>query len=261
MANAGDTDIPVRWLSALDTPLRRVILESPYAGDIERNVAYARAAMRDSLLRGEAPIASHLLYTQPGVLDDQVSRRAAPGDRGRARMARRRRGDGRLPGPRCLTRNGTRNQGGPGGGSPGRIPDPEPALKSPPGGARFVVAIMAIRAYGGGDVSETQFDRISWRPGKRNRTRPRQRDYGGQREAPAGLVAARKFVGLGTNAAKKCKRTAVSTGKPCRHPAMRGSDYCLSHGGSAQVSRQRAYVSTLPALQAKARKAVEKPEE
>jgi hypothetical protein len=120
---------------------------------------------------------------------------------------------------------------------------------------------MAIRAYGGGDVSETQFDRISWRPGKRNRTRPRQRDYGGQREAPAGLVAARKFVGLGTNAAKKCKRIAVSTGKPCRHPAMRGSDYCLSHGGSAQVSRQRAYVSTLPALQAKARKAVERAEE
>jgi hypothetical protein len=47
-----------------------VIIESPYAGDIERNVAYARACLRDSLLRGEAPIASHLLYTQPGVLDD-----------------------------------------------------------------------------------------------------------------------------------------------------------------------------------------------
>lgn len=26
--------------------------------------------MRDSLLMGEAPIASHLLYTQPGILDD-----------------------------------------------------------------------------------------------------------------------------------------------------------------------------------------------
>lgn len=26
--------------------------------------------MRDSLLRGEAPIASHLLYTQPGILND-----------------------------------------------------------------------------------------------------------------------------------------------------------------------------------------------
>lgn len=52
------------------TQPRRVILESPYAGDVEANVAYARAALRDSLTRGEAPIASHLLYTQPGVLDD-----------------------------------------------------------------------------------------------------------------------------------------------------------------------------------------------
>lgn len=49
---------------------RLVIVESPYAGDVERNVAYARAAVRDSLSRGEAPIASHLLYTQPGVLND-----------------------------------------------------------------------------------------------------------------------------------------------------------------------------------------------
>jgi hypothetical protein len=47
-----------------------VIVESPYAGDVARNVAYARAAMRDCLLRGEAPYASHLLYTQEGVLDD-----------------------------------------------------------------------------------------------------------------------------------------------------------------------------------------------
>lgn len=51
---------------------RLVILESPYAGDVEANVAYARAALRDSLMRGEAPIASHLLYTQPGVLDDNL---------------------------------------------------------------------------------------------------------------------------------------------------------------------------------------------
>lgn len=49
---------------------RLVIIESPYAGDIERNTAYARACMRDSVNRGEAPFASHLLYTQPGVLDD-----------------------------------------------------------------------------------------------------------------------------------------------------------------------------------------------
>ncbi len=52
--------------------MRRVILESPYAGDVEKNIEYAREAVRDSLSRGEAPIASHLLYTQPGVLRDNV---------------------------------------------------------------------------------------------------------------------------------------------------------------------------------------------
>ncbi len=50
--------------------MRRVIVESPFAGDVERNLRYARAALRDSLHRGEAPLASHLLYTQPGVLLD-----------------------------------------------------------------------------------------------------------------------------------------------------------------------------------------------
>ncbi|MDP3327198.1 hypothetical protein [Parvibaculum sp.] len=52
--------------------MKLVILESPYAGDIEANVEYARACVRDSLSRGEAPIASHLLYTQPGILRDEV---------------------------------------------------------------------------------------------------------------------------------------------------------------------------------------------
>lgn len=49
-----------------------VIIESPYAGEVDANVAYARAAMRDSILRGEHPIASHLLYTQSGILDDNI---------------------------------------------------------------------------------------------------------------------------------------------------------------------------------------------
>lgn len=56
-----------------------VILESPYAGDVERNVAYARRCVRDSLLRGEAPIASHPLYTQPGILNDTVPAERAQG--------------------------------------------------------------------------------------------------------------------------------------------------------------------------------------
>ena len=51
--------------------MRLVILESPYAGEIDANVEYARACVRDSLSRGEAPIASHLLYTQPGILRDE----------------------------------------------------------------------------------------------------------------------------------------------------------------------------------------------
>ena len=44
--------------------------ESPYAGDVERNLSCLRACMADCLRRGEAPFASHALYTQPGVLDD-----------------------------------------------------------------------------------------------------------------------------------------------------------------------------------------------
>lgn len=50
--------------------MKLVIIESPFAGDIEENLSYARKAVSDSLRRGEAPIASHLLYTQDGILDD-----------------------------------------------------------------------------------------------------------------------------------------------------------------------------------------------
>lgn len=50
--------------------MRTVIIESPFAGDVEINIKYARACMRDCLSRGEAPFASHLLYTQDGVLND-----------------------------------------------------------------------------------------------------------------------------------------------------------------------------------------------
>lgn len=56
----------------MTNPMRLVILESPFAGDVTENIEYARRAVRDALSRGEAPIASHLLYTQPGVLRDDV---------------------------------------------------------------------------------------------------------------------------------------------------------------------------------------------
>jgi hypothetical protein len=50
--------------------MRKVVLESPYKGNIPDNVNYAKACIRDCLSRGEAPIASHLLLTQDGILDD-----------------------------------------------------------------------------------------------------------------------------------------------------------------------------------------------
>jgi hypothetical protein len=54
--------------------MKRVVVESPYAGEVDDNAAYARACLLDCLRRGEAPFASHLLYIQ--VLDD-----AKPGER------------------------------------------------------------------------------------------------------------------------------------------------------------------------------------
>lgn len=63
--------------------MRLVILESPYGSPdpsiVARNVRYARACMLDCFDRGEAPFASHLLYTQPSVLDDRVPEERAKG--------------------------------------------------------------------------------------------------------------------------------------------------------------------------------------
>lgn len=61
--------------------MKLVILESPFAPYLtgpdnkrteQDNIEYARACVRHSLSLGEAPIASHLLYTQPGVLNDYI---------------------------------------------------------------------------------------------------------------------------------------------------------------------------------------------
>ncbi len=51
-----------------------VVIESPFAGNCKKNIEYARACMKDCFLRGEYPFASHLLYTQPGILDDNDSK-------------------------------------------------------------------------------------------------------------------------------------------------------------------------------------------
>lgn len=54
--------------------MKRVIIESPYAGDVSDNLIYARRALYDSLMRGEAPLASHLLYTQV-LMDSRAGER------------------------------------------------------------------------------------------------------------------------------------------------------------------------------------------
>lgn len=60
-----------------------VIIESPLASPtVEgwvKNKKFARACMRDCLERGEAPYASHLLYAQEGLLNDDVPEERALG--------------------------------------------------------------------------------------------------------------------------------------------------------------------------------------
>jgi len=56
----------------MDAKHRLVVIESPLKGDMAMNKKYARACMRDCLMRGEYPFASHLLYAQEGILDDTI---------------------------------------------------------------------------------------------------------------------------------------------------------------------------------------------
>lgn len=45
--------------------VKKVVIESPYSGDIPTNIEYLLECMHDSYyIRGEAPYASHLLYTR-----------------------------------------------------------------------------------------------------------------------------------------------------------------------------------------------------
>ncbi len=50
--------------------MKLIYVASPYAGDVERNVEYAKQACRTVMESGHAFFAPHLLY--PAVLDDAV---------------------------------------------------------------------------------------------------------------------------------------------------------------------------------------------
>ncbi len=50
--------------------MKLIYIASPYAGDVERNVEYAKQACRTVMESGHAFFAPHLLY--PAILDDSV---------------------------------------------------------------------------------------------------------------------------------------------------------------------------------------------
>lgn len=54
---------------------KKVVIESPYKGDVKRNMAYLKICFLDSINRGEAPTASHKLYTDVLNDDDEEERK------------------------------------------------------------------------------------------------------------------------------------------------------------------------------------------
>jgi hypothetical protein len=78
--NAKMTD-PTYTQNKKEYPPRLVIIESPYGSDdptvVDENKRYCDACLSDSLKRGEAPFASHRVYTR--VLDDSHPRQRRQG--------------------------------------------------------------------------------------------------------------------------------------------------------------------------------------
>lgn len=56
--------------------MTKIVIESPYKAtdiySVQDNVTFARRICRYAILHGYAPYASHLFYTQPGILDDDI---------------------------------------------------------------------------------------------------------------------------------------------------------------------------------------------
>lgn len=57
-------------MNAAEPLPKRVVVESPLAGDFEKNQWYAILCCVDCLNRGEAPYASHLFFHRKGLLND-----------------------------------------------------------------------------------------------------------------------------------------------------------------------------------------------
>lgn len=55
--------------------MKRVVVESPFKGDVERNKRYLERCLRDCIMRGESPYASHKMLTDCLDDSDPVERR------------------------------------------------------------------------------------------------------------------------------------------------------------------------------------------
>jgi hypothetical protein len=84
-------------------------------------------------------------------------------------------------------------------------------------------------------MSDEQFTRADWRPGKRRRSSPRVRDWGGRKSLPAALLGLGPTHGFGRGPQKRCKH--------CRRFAFKASGLCRHHlAGRVEMSLGRAYV-------------------
>lgn len=68
--------IPV---SNVPTWVARAVVESPYAGDTEDNLKYLKGLLLWCVKFGYAPWASHAVYTQKGVLIDEIAEQRTAG--------------------------------------------------------------------------------------------------------------------------------------------------------------------------------------
>jgi hypothetical protein len=96
------------------------------------------------------------------------------------------------------------------------------------------------------DMSDTQFSALDWRPSRKRASHPRVRSWGGQKQAPAALLAAGKNYGFAH--ARKCDH--------CGRVAMREATVCRWHGGGKIAAQSRPYVRPLRAIERNAAKTV-----
>lgn len=83
-------------------------------------------------------------------------------------------------------------------------------------------------------MSDTQFTRADFRPSRKRSTYPRQRAWGGQKQAPPAFLAAAKLNGLAF--LPRCDH--------CGRVAMRGLTVCRFHGGGKIAAQSRPYVKS-----------------